>query len=149
MVRRPVGPGEAGAVEAKHDVQVLQRHVVNHLVVAALHKRRVDIAERHQSLRRHPGRKYVTACCSAMPTSKARSGMAAIIIFKDEPLGMAGVTPIILVVGLGQFQQRVAKHVLVLRRLGRGRGTLVKISPEILSNSPGACHSVWSFSASA
>ncbi len=35
----------------------------------------------------------VTACCSAMPTSNARSGIAAIIKFMDEPEGMAGVTP--------------------------------------------------------
>jgi len=38
----------------------------------------------------------VTACCSAIPTSKALSGMASIIIFKDDPEGMAGVIPIMV-----------------------------------------------------
>ncbi len=38
----------------------------------------------------------VTACCSQMPTSNARSGMASIINFNDEPLGIAGVIPKIL-----------------------------------------------------
>jgi hypothetical protein len=37
----------------------------------------------------------VTACCSAMPTSKARWGMAFIMMFSEQPLGMAGVTPTI------------------------------------------------------
>ena len=37
----------------------------------------------------------VTACCSAMPTSKARSGICSIIYFKELPVGMAGVIPII------------------------------------------------------
>src|SRR3546814_17034986 len=37
----------------------------------------------------------VTACCSAMPTSKARLGMAFIMMFMDEPDGMAGVTPML------------------------------------------------------
>ena len=37
----------------------------------------------------------VTACCSAIPTSNALSGIFFIIIFKDEPEGIAGVIPII------------------------------------------------------
>ena len=35
----------------------------------------------------------VTACPSAMPTSKQRSGIARIRIFIEQPDGMAGVTP--------------------------------------------------------
>jgi CTP:molybdopterin cytidylyltransferase MocA len=37
----------------------------------------------------------VTACCSAIPTSKARSGIAFIMILSEEPEGIAGVTPMI------------------------------------------------------
>ena len=37
----------------------------------------------------------VTACCSAMPTSNARSGNSFIMMFKEEPEGIAGVIPII------------------------------------------------------
>ena len=38
----------------------------------------------------------VTACCSAMPTSNVRSGMASIIMLRLHPVGMAGVMPRIL-----------------------------------------------------
>ena len=37
----------------------------------------------------------VTACASAIPTSKERSGIASIIIFIEQPVGIAGVTPTI------------------------------------------------------
>jgi hypothetical protein len=39
----------------------------------------------------------VTACCSAIPTSKARSGKASIMNFKELPEGMAGVIPLFFV----------------------------------------------------
>ncbi len=35
----------------------------------------------------------VTACPSAMPTSKQRSGISRIMIFIEQPDGMAGVMP--------------------------------------------------------
>ena len=37
----------------------------------------------------------VTACCSAIPTSNARSGRTSIIYFSELPVGMAGVIPTI------------------------------------------------------
>ena len=37
----------------------------------------------------------VTACCSAIPTSNDRSGYASIIIFIEDPEGIAGVIPMI------------------------------------------------------
>ena len=37
----------------------------------------------------------VTACCSAIPTSKALSGIVSIIYFNELPVGMAGVIPTI------------------------------------------------------
>ena len=37
----------------------------------------------------------VTACCSAIPTSNALSGNSLIIYFKELPVGIAGVIPII------------------------------------------------------
>ena len=42
MVRRAVLADESGAVEAEHDVQVLQGDVHDELVVGALQERRVD-----------------------------------------------------------------------------------------------------------
>ena len=38
----------------------------------------------------------VTACCSAIPTSKTLWGISSIILFKEEPESIAGVTPTIL-----------------------------------------------------
>ena len=38
----------------------------------------------------------VTACCSAIPTSYVLSGITAIILFKELPVSIAGVTPTIL-----------------------------------------------------
>jgi hypothetical protein len=72
-VGRPVGADEPGAVDGKAHRQVLERHVVDHLVVGALEEGRIDRAERAHPLRGH-ARGKVTACCSAMPTSNRRSG---------------------------------------------------------------------------
>jgi len=37
----------------------------------------------------------VTACCSAIPTSKALSGITFIIMLREHPVAMAGVIPTI------------------------------------------------------
>ena len=55
MVRRAVGADHATAVQAENNVQVLDRHVVDDLVVGALHKAGVDVAERHLALGGHAG----------------------------------------------------------------------------------------------
>src|SRR6185437_14146375 len=81
----------------------------------------------------------VTACCSAMPTSNARVGIFSIIIFIEEPDGIAGVMPTIL-----SFYS--ASSTIVLPNTSWYFGacgvvyTLVCILPVNLSNLPGACH---------
>ncbi len=83
----------------------------------------------------------VTACCSAMPTSKARSGMAFIMMFSEQPVGMAGVTP----TTLGFFS---ASSTMVWPNTswyfgGWGLlGATLMISPVSLLKRPGACHTV-------
>src|SRR5689334_16788202 len=83
----------------------------------------------------------VTACCSAMPTSKARVGIAFIMMLSDEPEGIAGVMPTIF----GFFS---ASSTIVCPNTswyfgGDGLSEFFfKISPVILSNKPGACHLV-------
>ena len=37
----------------------------------------------------------VTACCSAIPTSKVLSGIVSIICLREDPVSIAGVTPTI------------------------------------------------------
>ena len=44
MVRSAVVTDDTGAVDAKHHVQFLQRHIVNDVIVGTLHERGVDIA---------------------------------------------------------------------------------------------------------
>ena len=50
VVRWAVGANHAAAVEAENDVQILNCHVVDDLVVGALHKAGVDVTERHLAL---------------------------------------------------------------------------------------------------
>ena len=52
VVRRAVVAGQAAAVHAQRDVQILQRHVMNDHVVGALHEGRVNREERLETLRR-------------------------------------------------------------------------------------------------
>ena len=52
---RPVGADQPGAVDGEAHRQALDRHVVHHLVVAALQEGRVDRRERLHPGRRHPG----------------------------------------------------------------------------------------------
>src|SRR6267378_1779070 len=54
LVSRAIAADEAGAVHRKHDRQLLQRHVVNELIVGALQERRVDRHHRLQAVRGHP-----------------------------------------------------------------------------------------------
>lgn len=91
---RTVFANQSGAVETQNNWKILNRYVVDDIIMRPLHKRRIDIAERLQSVFAIPPEK-VTACPSAMPTSKARFGIFSISIFIEQPLGMAGVTPTI------------------------------------------------------
>jgi hypothetical protein len=63
-----VGADQAGAVQREDHRQVLQRHVVDQLVVATLQEGAVDGHHRLEPSQARPAAK-VTACCSAMPTS--------------------------------------------------------------------------------
>ena len=60
----------------------------------------------------------VTACCSAMPTSNARSGISSIMNFKLQP-GHGRGHPHDAPVRFRQLDDAEAKDVLKLRRLGR------------------------------
>jgi hypothetical protein len=53
---RAVGADEAGAVDGEAHRQLLDRHVMHDLVVAALQEGRIDRAERLVAFRRQAGR---------------------------------------------------------------------------------------------
>ncbi len=54
-MRRTVRPDHAAAVDREQHVQVLDRHVVHQLVVAALQEGRIDRAHRFGALAGHAG----------------------------------------------------------------------------------------------
>ena len=54
---RAIGPDQARAVQRKHHRQVLQRHIVDQLVVAALQKGRVDRHDGLEAFAGHAGSK--------------------------------------------------------------------------------------------
>ena len=90
----------------------------------------------------------VTACCSQIPTSNARCGISSIMNFKEEPLGIAGVTPIICGFTFANSTMLCPNTSWYFGGCGVSIFFLI-ISPVNLSNKPGACHLVWSFSANA
>ena len=55
VVGRPVGADQPGAVEAEDDRQVLQRHLLEDLVVRPLEERAVDVDDRPGARLGHPG----------------------------------------------------------------------------------------------
>ena len=57
MMRGAVVAHQTCAIQTDDHVQLLQRHVVNHLVVGALHEAGVYVAEGHHALCRQSGRK--------------------------------------------------------------------------------------------
>src|ERR1700757_381344 len=83
----------------------------------------------------------VTACCSAMPTSKALSGIAFIIMFNEHPLGIAGVTPIILLFFSASSTIVYPNTSWYFGGCGSLGVTLI-ISPVSLLNNPGECQTV-------
>ena len=89
----------------------------------------------------------VTACPSAMPTSKARSGMASINMFMEHPLGMAGVTPTMRSFCLASSMS-VSPKTFWYRG---GSPSVLSTSrlPVLGSKRPGACQMVASSSAGA
>ncbi len=67
---RAVVAGEAAAIHAEHDVEILQADVVDDLVEGALQEGGIDRAQNGlYPLVARPAAKS-TACSSAMPTSK-------------------------------------------------------------------------------
>ena len=57
VVARSVGTGDAGAVDAEHDRQAVQRDVVDDLVPRPVEERRVDRDDRAHATHRHAGRR--------------------------------------------------------------------------------------------
>ena len=70
----PSSPVMPARSSTKVTAGLVQREVHQHLVEGAVEEGRVDRDDRVQAAERQAGRARSTACCSAMPTSKIRSG---------------------------------------------------------------------------
>ena len=83
---------------------------MNYLIVCSLNKCRINVTKGNYTSVDKPA-ENVTACCSAIPTSKALDGIFSIMNFNDDPDGMAGVIPTIflffLLVQLWFFQKHL------------------------------------------
>jgi len=81
---------KAGPVNREANGQLLDRDVMHDLVVAALQESRID---RGEGLHAFGGeaRAKVTACCSAIPTSKVRFGNLSPNRLSPVPEGIAAV----------------------------------------------------------
>ena len=104
------------------DVQVLETHVVEHLVEGALQERRVDGRHRLHALGGEPGREghgvllgnaHVVEALRERPSGSASSPV---------PSAMAAVIADDALVFARQLDQRVGEDILVLRRPGLRRG---------------------------
>ena len=84
----------------------------------------------------------VTACCSAIPTSKVLSGITSIIIPSELPVNIAGVTPTILLSAFASSMMLFPKTSWNLGGLGVSSELPPIGAPVSLSNKPGACHFV-------
>ena len=86
----------------------------------------------------------VTACCSAIPTSKVLLGNISIINLRELPVSIAGVIPIIL-------SFCCANSTIVFPKtswyLVYKLSSFLILSPENLLNFPGAWYVTWSSSA--
>jgi hypothetical protein len=88
LVRLSVVADQPRPVDADRHRQVLERDVVDELVEGALEERRVDRHDRlPASLAIPPAQ--MTACSSAMPTSKTRSGKRFLTSIKPVPSSIA------------------------------------------------------------
>ena len=89
-MRRPIFAHDSGAIHREDDREMLNCDIVNDVVVRALQERRVDRANGLHPRVARPAAN-VTACPSAIPTSKKRSGCAFANTPVPVPLGIAAV----------------------------------------------------------
>ena len=92
VVGRAVGADQAAAVDRKHDRQVLQRDVVDELVVGALKEGRVDRHHRHEALAGQPGGEGDRVLLGDADVEVAL-GCSCAKRTRPEPSRIAGVMP--------------------------------------------------------
>ncbi len=115
---RPVGADQPGAVDGEAHRQVLDRHVVHHLVEGALQEGRIDRAERPHALRGEAGGEGHRVLFGNADVEGAL-GMRLGELVDAGARGHGGGDGADPLIGLGELGQRLAEHVLVGRRAAR------------------------------
>ena len=126
---------DAAPVEAHHHGQILDRDVVDHIVVSPLHERRIDVAERHHARSGHPGREgHGMALGDTHVEATRRHGVHEHVHRTPRRHGRRDahdprVEP-------GQFDERLAEDILVTRRGARRGDPLARIGIETSGGMP-------------
>ena len=129
VVRHAVLADQAAPVEAHHHRQVLDRHVVNHVVVGALHEGRIDIAEGNHPRGGQSGREGHGVSFGDAHVETAVGHLAHQNVHRTarrhggRDAHHAGVEA-------GQFQQRLAEDVLVAGRAAFRGDPLARVGVE-------------------
>lgn len=120
VVRHAVLAHQTGPVEAEDDRQVLDGHVVDHVVVGALHERGVDAAEGNHASGGQTGRE---GDCMALGNAHVEAAVGQLLLenvhrtARQHGGGHAHDARILA----GKFQQRMAEDLLVAGVLRVGR----------------------------
>ena len=112
---RTVFANQSGAVEAQNNREILNRYVVDDIIMRPLHKRRIDIAEWLQSVFAIPLEK-VTACPSAMPYIKRTFGHFLHQYIHRTTARHGGSDTDNLRIGFGKLYQCISEYILEKRR---------------------------------
>ena len=118
-MRRSVRADQACAIQAEHYVQMLQSHVVHHLVDGALHEGRIDVAEGQHALL---GQASAEGHCMLLGDAHVEGAVGEALHQVGHRAARrhgGGHTHDALVL-LGQFNQRLSEDVLELGRLSLG-----------------------------
>ena len=136
VVRHPVLAHQAAPVETHHHRKILNRNVVDHIVVGPLHETRINVAEGNHACRGQSGRKG-----HGMPFGDAHVETAAGHLAQQNVHRTArrhgGRDAHDALVAARQFQQGFAEHVLITRCAARSRNPLARVGIETPRGVPG------------
>src|SRR5690349_7410940 len=117
MMRWTICASETSTIQAKVHRQILNAHVMDHLVVCPLHERAVDVTERDQSLCSKACRESNCMLFSDTDVECAVGHLLHHHIHRRARWHSRCHTHDLIVLAR-ELNQRVTEHILVLRRLG-------------------------------
>ena len=118
---RTVFANQSGAVETQNNRKILNRYVVDDIIMRPLHKRRIDIAERLQSVFSHPSGEGNRMSFGNTDIESAFRHFLHQYIHRTAA-GHGGSDTDNLRVGFGKFHQCISEYVLEKRGHSFGVG---------------------------